>query len=34
VDGDKLSLEVVAVDWGRGFAPYRSNKAVMVDSSP
>jgi hypothetical protein len=34
VDGDRLSLEVVAVDWGRGFAPYRSNKAAMVDSTP
>lgn len=34
VDNDKLSLEVVAVDWGRGFAPYRSNKAMMIDSAP
>lgn len=34
VDGDKLSVEVVAVDWGRGFAPYRSNRAAMVDSTP
>src|SRR5579862_6145002 len=31
VDGERISLEVVPVDWGRGFAPYRSNKAVLVD---
>ena len=31
VDGDRFSVEVVGVDWGRGFAPYRSNKAVMED---
>ena len=24
VDGENISLEVVGVDWGRGFAPYRS----------
>lgn len=34
VDGDKISLEVLAVDWGRGFAPYRSNAAVLVDPKP
>jgi hypothetical protein len=34
VDDDRISVEVVAVDWGRGFAPYRSNKAVMNDVSP
>jgi hypothetical protein len=34
VDGEKLSLEVVAVDWGRGFAPYRSNKSQMTDTAP
>jgi hypothetical protein len=34
VDGDKFSVEVVGVDWGRGFAPYRSNKAVMEDGAP
>ncbi|HTE45336.1 MAG TPA: metallophosphoesterase [Gemmatimonadaceae bacterium] len=31
VDGEKISLEVIAVDWGRGFAPYRSNTASLVD---
>lgn len=31
VDGEKISLEVIAVDWGRGFAPYRSNKADLHD---
>ena len=34
VDGTKVSVEVVAVDWGRGFAPYRSNAATMVDAAP
>jgi hypothetical protein len=29
VDGEKLSLEVVAADWGRGFAPYRSAGVTM-----
>jgi hypothetical protein len=33
VDGEKLDLEVIAVDWGRGFAPYRSNKAELQDAS-
>ena len=31
VDGERISLEVIGVDWGRGFAPYRSNSALMVD---
>ena len=31
VDGEKVSLEVIGVDWGRGFAPYRSSSASMVD---
>ncbi|MEP6730682.1 MAG: metallophosphoesterase [bacterium] len=34
VDGTKISLEVVAVDWGKGFAPYRSNIASLVDVTP
>jgi hypothetical protein len=34
VDGTKVSVEVVAVDWGRGFAPYRSNSASLVDVAP
>ena len=29
VDGAQLSLEVIGVDWGRGFAPYRSNAAKL-----
>ncbi len=32
VDGEKLDLQVIAVDWGRNFAPYRSNKAELQDS--
>jgi hypothetical protein len=32
VDGTKMSVEVVAVDWGRGFTPYRSNTAVLPDT--
>jgi 3',5'-cyclic AMP phosphodiesterase CpdA len=31
VDGDRLSLEVVGVDWGAGFAPYRSRGTSLVD---
>ena len=34
VDGARISLEVLSVDWGTGFAPYRSNKAVLRDSVP
>jgi len=34
VDGEKISLEVIAVDWGRGFAPYRSNTASLTDPRP
>jgi hypothetical protein len=34
VDGTKVSVDVIAVDWGRGFAPYRSNTASMVDAAP
>jgi hypothetical protein len=29
VDGEQINVEVVAVDWGRGFAPYRSAKATL-----
>jgi hypothetical protein len=25
---------VIAADWGRGFAPYRSNTASLVDPRP
>jgi hypothetical protein len=34
VDGDKINLEVVGVDWGSGFAPYRSNAASLNDGRP
>ena len=34
VDGTKLNVEVVGVDWARGFAPYRSNKTTMSDAMP
>jgi hypothetical protein len=29
VDGDRISLEVIGVDWGRIYQPYRSNKADL-----
>jgi 3',5'-cyclic AMP phosphodiesterase CpdA len=32
VDGTHLDMEVVAVDWGVGFAPYKSNKVVLQDN--
>lgn len=31
VDGERISLDVVGVDWGRGFAPYRSGSVQMQD---
>ncbi len=31
VDGASISLEVIGVDWGRGFQPYRSSAANMGD---
>jgi hypothetical protein len=31
VDGEKLDMEVLSVDWGIGFAPYRSNKVGLQD---
>lgn len=34
VDGERMSLEVRSVDWGEGYAPYRSNRAVLGDSVP
>jgi len=34
VDGTRLSLEVLSVDWGAGYSPYRSNKAALRDSVP
>ena len=32
VDGDKLDLEVIGVDWGSAFQPYRSNKVELRDT--
>jgi hypothetical protein len=32
VDGAQLDMQVIGVDWGRDFAPYRSNKADLQDS--
>lgn len=34
VDGECMSLEVRSVDWGEGYAPYRSNRAVLGDGVP
>jgi 3',5'-cyclic AMP phosphodiesterase CpdA len=34
VDGERVDVEVVGVDWGRGFAPYRSSAASLTDSTP
>jgi 3',5'-cyclic AMP phosphodiesterase CpdA len=31
VDGDRLDLEVVGVDWGARFQPYRTNKTTLQD---
>jgi Calcineurin-like phosphoesterase len=33
VDGDKLDMEVIGVDWGRHFQPYRSNKVDLQDAT-
>jgi len=32
VDGDHLGIQVVGVDWGKNFAPYRSNKVELQDT--
>jgi hypothetical protein len=29
VDGEKLEMQVIAVDWGAGYEPYRSNKVFF-----
>ena len=34
VDGPRMWLEVRSVDWGVGYAPYRSKRAVLRDSIP
>lgn len=31
VDGERLDVEVIGVDWGAAFQPYRSNKATLED---
>jgi hypothetical protein len=31
VDGDNLDMQVISVDWGKGFEPYRSNKVALKD---
>ena len=31
VDGSAIQVQVVGVDWGRGFAPYRSANAALSD---
>ena len=34
VDGDRIGVQVIAADWGRGFEPYRSSSATLVDPRP
>jgi len=34
VDGDRFNIEVIGVDWGKGFAPYRSSSASLSDPKP
>jgi hypothetical protein len=31
VDGENLDMQVISVDWGKGFAPYRSDKVALKD---
>jgi Calcineurin-like phosphoesterase len=31
VDGERISLEVIGVDWGKNFEPYRSNATSLQD---
>ena len=33
VDGDRIRLEVIGVDWGRSFQPYRSNTTELQDAN-
>ena len=33
VDGDRMRVEVIGVDWGAGFAPYRTRGAPLFDES-
>ena len=32
VDGDRLDMDVIGVDWGVNYQPYRSNKTELRDS--
>ena len=34
VDGMDVNIEVIGVDWGRGFQPYRSSTATLTDKRP
>ena len=34
VDGSDIGIEVIGVDWGRGFQPYRSSSATLTDKKP
>jgi hypothetical protein len=34
VDGPQMWVQVIGVDWGSGFAPYRSSRATLSDSIP
>ena len=31
VDGEKLEMQVMGVDWGAGYEPYRSNRVSFKD---
>jgi Calcineurin-like phosphoesterase len=31
VDGENLDMQVISVDWGKGFEPYRSDKVALKD---
>jgi hypothetical protein len=33
VDGDRMDMEVIGVDWGSGYRPYRSNRIELRDSA-
>jgi len=32
VDGDRMDLQVIGVDWGSGWQPYRSNRSDLNDA--
>lgn len=32
-DGDRIRVEVIGIDWGRGFQPYRSNATELQDGA-